>query len=108
MSFRKISVYSVWSVGKLQDVMKQRVTGIGGIFFKAQDAPKLRAWYKKHLRLPLDPTWGGWAFFWRDAKNPSSESSAGSWIPRGNASNCGSRRNRNADVFESKKISRGT
>lgn len=25
-----------------------RVTGIGGIFFKAQDAPKLRAWYQRH------------------------------------------------------------
>jgi len=47
-----------------------RVTGIGGIFFKAQDAPKLRAWYQKHLGLPLDPAWGGWSFFWRDAKSP--------------------------------------
>jgi predicted enzyme related to lactoylglutathione lyase len=48
----------------------QRVTGIGGIFFKADDAPKLREWYKKHLGLPVDPTWGGCMFHWRDAKNP--------------------------------------
>ena len=52
----------------------QRVTGIGGIFFKAKDAPKLRAWYQKHLGLPLDPNWGGWAFQWRDAKNPKKQS----------------------------------
>ena len=51
-----------------------RVTGIGGIFFKAKDAPKLRAWYKKHLHLPLDPSWGGWAFQWRDAKSPKKKS----------------------------------
>ena len=49
-----------------------RVTGIGGIFFKAQDAPKLRAWYQKHLGLPIEP-WGGWAFPWRDAKRPAQQ-----------------------------------
>jgi hypothetical protein len=26
-----------------------RVTGIGGIFFKARDADALRAWYREHL-----------------------------------------------------------
>ncbi len=49
---------------------KQRVTGIGGIFFKAKHDKKLRAWYQKHLGLPLDPAWGGWQVFWRDPKNP--------------------------------------
>lgn len=32
----------------------QRVTGIGGIFFKAQDPEKLTAWYVKHLGLPTE------------------------------------------------------
>jgi predicted enzyme related to lactoylglutathione lyase len=27
----------------------KRVTGLGGIFFKAKDAEKLRAWYATHL-----------------------------------------------------------
>jgi Leucine-rich repeat (LRR) protein len=27
----------------------QRLTGIGGIFFKAKDAPALQAWYKRHF-----------------------------------------------------------
>jgi len=47
-----------------------RVTGLGGIFFKAKNAPKLRAWYAKHLGLPIDPSWGGCAFEWREAKAP--------------------------------------
>ena len=49
---------------------KPRVTGLGGIFFKAKDTTKLRQWYVKHLGLPLDPQWGGWQFDWRDAKHP--------------------------------------
>ena len=32
----------------------QRVTGIGGIFFKAQDPEKLRDWYRQHLGLEFD------------------------------------------------------
>jgi len=27
----------------------KRVTGIGGVFFKAQDQEKLYQWYEKHL-----------------------------------------------------------
>ena len=32
----------------------ERVLGIGGIFFKAQDPAKLKAWYRDHLGLPTD------------------------------------------------------
>ena len=39
----------------------KRVTGIGGIFFKAKDAPALQAWYKRHLGIDVQP-WGGAAF----------------------------------------------
>ena len=35
-----------------------RVTGIGGIFFKAKDAPALHAWYKRHLGIDVQE-WGG-------------------------------------------------
>jgi hypothetical protein len=31
----------------------KRVTGIGGIFFKAEDAPALQAWYKRHLGIDV-------------------------------------------------------
>lgn len=42
-----------------------RVTGIGGVFFKAQDPAALTAWYVEHLGLPVDDEgvvvlrWGG-------------------------------------------------
>jgi hypothetical protein len=35
----------------------KRVTGIGGIFFKAKDAPALQAWYKRHLGIDVRE-WG--------------------------------------------------
>lgn len=43
----------------------KRVTGIGGIFFKAKDAAALQAWYKLHLGIDVQ-TWGGTAFSWAD------------------------------------------
>lgn len=45
----------------------KRVTGIGGIFFKAQDAPSLQAWYKRHLGIDVQ-AWGGVSFSWADAQ----------------------------------------
>jgi len=45
----------------------KRVTGIGGIFFKAKDAPSLRAWYKRHLGIDVQ-VWGGAAFNWTNAE----------------------------------------
>ena len=44
----------------------KRVTGIGGIFFKAKDAPALQAWYKRHLGIDVQE-WGGAAFTWTDS-----------------------------------------
>jgi len=41
----------------------KRVTGIGGIFFKAKDPAALQAWYKQHLGIDVQP-WGGAAFTW--------------------------------------------
>src|SRR5512143_2347087 len=45
----------------------KRVTGIGGIFFKAKDAPALQAWYKRHLGIDVQ-SWGGAGFDWTDAE----------------------------------------
>jgi predicted enzyme related to lactoylglutathione lyase len=48
----------------------KRVTGIGGIFFTAQDPVALRAWYQRHLGIDV-LEWGGAAFVWADdAGNP--------------------------------------
>lgn len=44
----------------------KRVTGIGGIFFKAKDAPALQAWYRDHLGIDVQ-AWGGTAFSWANS-----------------------------------------
>lgn len=45
----------------------KRVTGIGGVFFSANDPVTLRAWYKQHLGVDVQD-WGGAAFTWSDAE----------------------------------------
>lgn len=47
-----------------------KVTGIGGIFFKARDAGALRSWYERHLKFETDQH-SGWSFLWRDLDNPN-------------------------------------
>jgi len=47
----------------------KRVTGIGGFFFKAKNPKKLAAWYKEHLGVPIDDSFGGYAFDWNNQKN---------------------------------------
>jgi predicted enzyme related to lactoylglutathione lyase len=45
----------------------QRVTGIGGVFFKSKDPERLYAWYEKHLGIKRDPAAGGAVIFnWQD------------------------------------------
>lgn len=45
-----------------------RVTGIGGIFFKARgDHAALAAWYRDHLGFPLE-SWGGAVLRWPEDK----------------------------------------
>ena len=47
-----------------------RVTGLGGIFFKAKDPQKLSAWYDKHLGIA--PAGDGVVLFrWRSAEDPN-------------------------------------
>lgn len=48
-----------------------QVTGIGGIFFKADDPEKLYGWYEKHLGIKRQAE--GVTFHWRDAENPERE-----------------------------------
>jgi predicted enzyme related to lactoylglutathione lyase len=44
----------------------QRVTGIGGIFFKAKDPEKLYQWYEKHLGICRESHGDGVSFRWAD------------------------------------------
>ena len=50
-----------------------RVTGIGGVFFKAHDAMKLAAWYREHLGIPSEGAESGayHQFEWREKDDPS-------------------------------------
>ncbi len=58
----------------------KRVTGIGGIFFKAKDAPALQAWYKRHLGIDVQ-SWGGTAFGWADSDGKPEGNKVELWEP---------------------------
>ncbi len=44
----------------------ERVTGIGGIFFRAKEPPKLAAWYEQHLGIPGVPQTYEEGSWWQD------------------------------------------
>ena len=46
--------------------MKNRVTGLGGFFFKTEDPDGIKDWYKNHLGLNTDAY--GCTFWWKDEK----------------------------------------
>jgi predicted enzyme related to lactoylglutathione lyase len=50
----------------------KRVTGIGGIFFKAADPKALLAWYQRHLGIDVQD-WGGTSFAWQTAERPAGD-----------------------------------
>jgi predicted enzyme related to lactoylglutathione lyase len=47
----------------------KRVTGLGGLFFKAKDPKAMYNWYQKHLGIEGAPDQGA-MFHWRDAADP--------------------------------------
>ncbi len=55
----------------------QRVTGIGGIFFKSPDPKRLGTWYRDHLGLDVTD-WGGVVFQWG---GPDSSPGMTLWSP---------------------------
>jgi predicted enzyme related to lactoylglutathione lyase len=57
----------------------KRVTGIGGVFFKAKDPEKLKAWYRTHLGIESE-SWGA-VFNWRDDPRSADASTAFSVFP---------------------------
>ncbi|MEY2168183.1 MULTISPECIES: VOC family protein [unclassified Rhodanobacter] len=57
----------------------KRVTGIGGIFFKAKDPKALAEWYRVHLGVEVQ-AWGGAAFHWASPDN-SSGTGTTAWNP---------------------------
>jgi predicted enzyme related to lactoylglutathione lyase len=58
----------------------KRVTGLGGVFFKTKDPKKIKAWYNKHLGLPVDEY--GSSFRWIDLNDKEAKVPAlTSWSP---------------------------
>ena len=48
----------------------RRVTGLGGVFFKARDPQALATWYRERLGLPVED--GGFAVLqWREHDDPA-------------------------------------
>ena len=47
----------------------ERVTGIGGIFFKAKDRQAMLDWYATHLGVDAKE-WGSTSFTWRETEDP--------------------------------------
>ena len=52
----------------------KRVTGIGGVFFKARDHATLREWYRSHLGIDVED-WGGAVFSWNKPEIPEQSGS---------------------------------
>jgi len=40
----------------------EKVIGIGGVFFKSRQPEKLAEWYRQHLGVEIDPSFGGAIF----------------------------------------------
>ena len=47
-----------------------KVTGLGGIFFKAEDPIRQFEWYEKHLGIKREVDGSGVVFYWREADDP--------------------------------------
>jgi predicted enzyme related to lactoylglutathione lyase len=48
----------------------ERVTGIGGVFFKARDAKALSVWYREKLGVAIRPEGEFSVFEWRERDSP--------------------------------------
>jgi hypothetical protein len=52
----------------MEEVFMEKVTGIGGIFFRAGDPAGLSAWYREHLGINAEN--GYTDFLWREHDRP--------------------------------------
>ena len=54
----------------------EKVTGIGGVFFKADNPTELGKWYRENLGVPVEDD-GSTMFHWREAEEPERNRSDG-------------------------------
>ena len=67
------------SILNKKQVIKEKVTGIGGIFFKCKDPKKIREWYKNHLGLNTNDY--GATFEWGASTTDSTKKGSTQWTP---------------------------
>jgi predicted enzyme related to lactoylglutathione lyase len=66
----------IWAAGQTQQAPPppaERVTGIGGIFFKAKDPKTLLTWYQEKLGVPGREGSNFGLFLWRERQDSSRE-----------------------------------
>jgi predicted enzyme related to lactoylglutathione lyase len=59
-----------------------RVTGIGGIFFKAEKPDEMYQWYEKNLKIARSPDGSGSMFEWLDPETQEKAMTIWSIFPR--------------------------
>jgi lactoylglutathione lyase len=64
-----LSAAAMNTLARHQDVAV--VTGIGGVFFRADDPERVSAWYEEHLGIPAGPS--GTTFLWWEHDDPAVE-----------------------------------
>lgn len=57
-----------------------RVTGLGGVFFKAKDPQRIYAWYERHLGMKQEE--GGVFFRWRERESGMDAMTVWALFPR--------------------------
>lgn len=60
----------------------QRVTGLGGVFFKARDPQKLYRWYDRHLGMKGAASGTPVCFVWRETRGRGKGMTVWSLFPR--------------------------
>ena len=64
----------IWASGQTPQVPPvERVTGIGGVFFKAKDPKALRTWYQEKLGIAMQDGASFGLFRWRERQDASRE-----------------------------------
>lgn len=65
-----IAISTAKDEGAVKAGPAEKITGIGGVFFKSKDPKATAAWYSKNLGVSLeaDATFG--FFFWKDLDHP--------------------------------------
>jgi catechol 2,3-dioxygenase-like lactoylglutathione lyase family enzyme len=66
----------IWAAGQTAPPPSppvERVTGIGGVFFKAKDPRALRAWYQDKLGIAMQEGGNFGLFLWRERQDSSRE-----------------------------------